>query len=670
MTVVLAILMLLALDTSAHPPAAGAAADAAAPSGRALESRASGQDLPGAKKPKKEKPVVEVLEVRPEKAEVLAGEAIRVAFDLSIPKGWHIYPAGKKPLFGTPTVFKFEAADIAGKIEEPAPIVKKEEVVGDIDYHEGKITITVPVKLKAQGGNVVVKGAISYQICDPGLCIDNTTPFEFKMTVLAVHRAEEPPVQSVPDKPKLPFVKVRAVRPDKAQVKIGETVKVAIDLAIPAGYYIYPATKESTGKPTTFQASGVKRTDAIEEPAPKIHKSEGLDPYPVHEGEVTLTVPLFVEKGPSPGPFESKAKLSYQICNEENCFDNGTSFAFTLDVVSGDAVPVSTPESSETGFIGLILLGMLGGLISLVMPCTYPLIPITLTYFVKQAAGSRSHGLVLSTLYSLGIIITFTGLGFLMSVLLGAGGARTFAANPWVNITVASLFLWFAGSLFGWYEIQLPFGLGAKLAGGGQRKGAGGAFILGLLFAVVTFTCTIPIAGTILSVAAGGQRQFAALMAMLAYSVTMALPFFFMGLFPGMIREVPKAGGWLTTVKVSMGFIEVALACFYLSKADQAWDIGVLTRWVILSVYLGTFLVVFLYLLNFFRRPPTPLRIFFALAFLLQAGVVVYGLTGKPLGIAETIIPPPPIHGTTMPKALEEARKKGRPLFIEFTGVT
>jgi len=257
-----------------------------------------------------------------------------------------------------------------------------------------------------------------------------------------------------------------------------------------------------------------------------------------------------------------------------------------------------------------------------------------------------------------------------MSVLLGAGGARTFAANPWVNITVAALFLWFAGSLFGWYEIQLPFGLGAKLAGGGQRKGAGGAFILGLLFAVVTFTCTIPIAGTILSVAAGAQQQFAALMAMLAYSVTMSRPFFFMGLFPGMIREVPKAGGWLTTVKVSMGFVEVALASFYLSKSDQAWDFGVLTRWIILGVYAAKCLVVALYLLNFFRRRPGALRVVFAAVFLTMGGFAVYGLTGKPLGLAETIIPPPPIHGTTMAKAMEEARKQKRPLFIEFTGVT
>src|SRR5207248_10416158 len=115
---------------------------------------------------------------------------VQVAFDLEIPKTWHIYPAGKKPLFGNPTIFKFENADIAGKIEEPPLQLKKEEGIGDIDYHEGKITVTVPMKLKAQGGAVTVKGRIDYQICDPNVCFDNSTSFSFPLTVLAAAKAE------------------------------------------------------------------------------------------------------------------------------------------------------------------------------------------------------------------------------------------------------------------------------------------------------------------------------------------------------------------------------------------------------------------------------------------------------------------------------------------------
>ncbi len=477
--------------------------------------------------------------------------------------------------------------------------------------------------------------------------------------------------QDFPVPKKKAQAKIVAVRPEKTDVKVGETFKVAFDLEITPKWYIYPTTKTTTGKPTTFLMEGAEGAGKVEEPKPKVHPAEdGLEAYEYHDGSVTMTVPLRLKPGAVPGPLEVKGKLAYQICAAV-CIDGSTDFSFNVTVVAGvvEAAPVDASGYSEYGFVGLILLGVLGGLVSLVMPCTYPMIPITLTFFVKQAAGSRRHGLVLSTLYSLGIIVTFTGLGFLMSVLLGAGGARTFAADPWVNIAVGALFLWFTGSLFGWYEIQLPFGLGSRLAGGGQRKGSGGAFILGLLFAVVTFTCTIPIAGTILTFAAG-QHRLAAFMAMLFYSITMAVPFFLMGVFPGMIKEVPKSGGWMTTVKVSMAFVELALAIFYFGKADQSWEFNVLTRWVVLAAYAGACFVVAVYLLRFFRARPTAGRSAIAAVFLLMGGYMAYGFTGKRLGLMETILLPPPTHGTTLPAGLLEAKRLGKPLFAEFTGIT
>src|SRR5207245_1868578 len=158
--------------------------------------------------------------------------------------------------------------------------------------------------------------------------------------------------------------------------------------------------------------------------------------------------------------------------------------------------------------------------------------------------------------------------------------------------------------------------------------------------------------------------------AMLANSMTMALPFFLMGLFPGAIKEVPKSGGWLSAVKMSMALIELALAIFYLSKADQTWEIGVITRWVVLAGYTGPWLIVGLYLLNFLRSRPSAVRAAFAAVFFGIGGFFAYGFTGKPLGLMETIVPPPEIHGTTFPAALEEAKRQGKPLFIEFTGLT
>ena len=475
--------------------------------------------------------------------------------------------------------------------------------------------------------------------------------------------------QAIPGAQDKPTVKITAARPEKAEVKVGQILKVAFDLEIPETWHIYPARTPLLGKPTAFTLEGGEIVGAIEEPEPELHKEKTFE-YDFHEGRITLTVPLRLKPGAKPGPLEVKGKINYQICDPNQCIDNSTAFSFKLTVLEGvvETLPLAETEFEKRGLLGLIFLGMLGGLISLVMPCTYPLIPITLTYFVKQAAGSRAHGMVLSTVYSLGIILTFTGLGFLLTILLGAGGARMFAANPWVNIVIAGLFLWFTGSLFGWYEIKLPFGLDSKLTGG-QRKGMGGAFILGLLFAVVTFTCTIPIAATILSLATG-QHRFAALLAMFFYSVTMALPFFMMGFFPGMIKEIPKGGGWLKTIKVSMAFVELGLALFYFSKADQTWEIGVLVRPVMLAVWVGISAAVALFLLRYFRAWPSMIRGAFAAMFLTFGGYMAFGFAAKPLGILEIIVPPPPIHGTTLPDAKVEARKQNKPLFAEFTGVT
>lgn len=475
--------------------------------------------------------------------------------------------------------------------------------------------------------------------------------------------------QAAPTPKEKPTVRILAVRPEKTAVKVGECFNVAFDLEIPANWHIYPANKPLFGKPTVFIIEGAEQPGRVEEPKPKFHKEEGLE-YDYHEGRVTFTVPVCLRRGPKPGPLELHGKINYQICDPNTCIDNSTPFSIGLTALEGEVKPAMppVPEYERRGFIGLILLGMLGGLISLVMPCTYPLIPITLTYFLKQAAGSRKHGMVLSSVYSIGIIVTFTGLGFLMTILMGAGGARIFAANPWVNLGVGAMFLWFTGSLFGLYEIQLPFGLGSKLSGG-QRKGVGGAFILGLLFAVVTFTCTIPIAATILSVAAG-QHRLAALVAMVFYSVTMALPFFVMGFFPGMIKEVPKSGGWLTTIKVSMGFVELVLGLFYFSKADQTLEIGVLNRYVMLGAWVATCLVVGLYLLRFFRARPSATRAGCAVLFLSLGGYMASGFTGRALGILDILVPPPPIHGTTLPEAMAEAKRLGKPVFAEFTGVT
>jgi thiol:disulfide interchange protein DsbD len=520
----------------------------------ALLALLSPQDLPGTPKPRREKPVVKILEIRLEKKDVKADEVVKVAFDLEIPAKWHIYPAGKKPLFGTPTVFMFEGADITGPILEPAPKLVKEEGIGDIDYHEGKITITVPIRLKggAKPGPVEVTGKINYQICDPNLCVDNSTPISFHLNV--------------------------------------------------------------------------------------------------------------VEGKAAPAPS------------------------------GGGAAGEAAKEFEQKGLGWLLGLSVIGGLISLIMPCVYPLIPITITYFVKQAGVSRGTGLLLSGAYAVGIVATFTGLGFLLTLSLGAQGAQKFASNPWVNLTMAGMFMVFALSLLGLFEIQLPSALTGRLSGSGPKSGVFGAFVLGLLFSVVSFTCTIPIAATILGVAASAEHRLAGFLAMLVYSGTMAVPFLLLGFFPSMVKELPKSGGWLHVVKVSAGFFEVALAAAYIWKADFVWSWGLFDRGLVLSVWVAVCFVTSLYLLGLFRmkgdgesREIGFARVASALLFGILAFFLIGGLLGRPVGIFNVVLPPEEKSAvvgkggatTPGPKVYEDlaeaeavAKKENKPVFVEFTGYT
>lgn len=665
------------------------------------------QDLPGAGvRPKKAKPVVIVERVTPDKSEVRSGEVVKLAFELEIPRTWHIYPAGKKPVFGTPTVFTFENAEIAGAIEE-SPLKKvKEEGIGDIEYHEGSIKITVPVRLKGSAGPLSVRGKISYQICDPKICVDNTSSFSVPLVLR----------EGAPDASEQnPVLKIRSVAPGKTEVKPGEVFELKVEVEIPRGWHIYPTTPTDAGVATTFKFDSLEIAGSIVEPKPAVHPAEGGAPaYGYHEGTIAFGIPLRLKSDAKAGPAEPKGRMGYQLCDPKVCLPpTEQPIEFALAVLPGTpaqspsenaAALAATKEFEKEGLLGFLFTAMAGGLVSLVMPCVYPLIPITVTYFIKQGAGSRARSLLMAGAYSIGIILVFTLVGFLFSLFLGAAGARKFASDPWVNIAVALLFFWFAFSLFGLYEITLPSGFTGALTGK-QRSGVGGAFILGGLFSVVTFTCTIPVAASILAFTAstGGGHRFIGFLAMLVYSTTMAIPFFILGLFPGMLTGVKKSGGdWLHTVKVTAGFAELALALFYLAKADQVLGWGVLTRPVMLSVWTAVLAITSFYLLRVFqlrgdevdpepstdgppaRRQVGVLRMLIALFFLLNAVFVASGFSGRTLGVWDIVLP----VNTETPKsaapgntirepsydnlaeAEAQAKKIGKPLFVEFTGVT
>ncbi len=680
------------------------------------------QDLPGARKRNTEKPALKVAAIRPEKTDVAPGEAVKVAFDLEIPKGWHIYAAGKKPLFGLPTKFTFEGAEVAGAIEEPPLKIVNEKGIGDIDFHEGKITVTVPVKLKAETkpGPVSIAGKIAYQICDPNVCVDNTTAFTLELKALA--GGGDVPLPALPGAKTdaVAEAKVVSITSSKGEVKVGEAFDVTVNLEIPEGWYIYPTTPTTTGIPTKLQLAGAEPAGKAEGPPTKTHPAEGPAPaYEYLDGKFTLRFPMRLKDDAAPGPLDLAGRLIYQICTPKTCALGRTAVSLKLTVKEGkvavapevDAIPppaAAGPKELQEGLWKFLLIAVIGGLASLLQPCVFPLLPVTITYFIKQGAGSRSKSIFLAVVYAVGLILSFTAIGIVFSLALGPDGARIFATKWYTNVVVAGLFFWFAFSLFGLYDISLPNWLVGSLTNK-QRTGAGGSFILGMLFSVVTFTCTVPIAGLILAASASSDShtRFMGIVGMLVYSSVMAVPFILMGFFPSLISTVRKSSGdWMHTVKVTMGFVELPVALFYLSKADTVAGLGILTRWVMISIWVATLGFTILYLLRVFQLKgdepdpaPAPAddgtaaypvrrqigiaRLLVALLFGVLAVSFASGYDGRALGWLDGVLPPNaegsrPVAGgvpeagaiSNYDAALAEAKKTGKPIFLEFTGVT
>jgi thiol:disulfide interchange protein DsbD len=333
------------------------------------------------------------------------------------------------------------------------------------------------------------------------------------------------------------------------------------------------------------------------------------------------------------------------------------------------------------------------GAVSLLTPCVFPMVPITVSYFTKHAAPTRARAAGSAALYGLGIVLTFTVFGSVLAAVAGAAGLNRFAANPWVNLAITALFILFALNLFGLYELRLPSGALTRLDAMSRRRGASaaGTLLMAVTFTVTSLTCTAAFIGTLLVVAAQGewQRPIAGL---LAYSATFALPFVALAMAPQLVSQLPRSGPWLARVKVVMGFLEIAAAMKFLSNADLVWSWGVFTRGVVLVAWMLTAAALAIYLLG---RPSTELRagrlgpgrLAASLATIAFAVWLGTGVAGRRLGELEAFLPPfdyaqgrpatvrassgeLPWITNDLDAAIAQARASQRLVIIDFTGYT
>ncbi|MHB8635257.1 MAG: protein-disulfide reductase DsbD family protein [Fimbriimonadaceae bacterium] len=348
---------------------------------------------------------------------------------------------------------------------------------------------------------------------------------------------------------------------------------------------------------------------------------------------------------------------------------------------SGDSLKLALNKG-----IGPFLLASFGGgLVALLTPCVFPMIPVTVSFFAKR----EKHHFAGAVAYCVGIISTFAIIGVGAAAVFGAAGVGRFAANPIVNITLAAIFVLLALNLFGLYELRVP--LPDKLANASRSKASSmvAPYLMGVAFSLTSFTCTAPIAGALLVMSAQGKSLAYPAAGMTAFGVAFALPFFFLAVFPKLMSSMPRSGHWLAAVKPALGFIELAAAVKFISNADLSWNLGLLTR----PVFLATWTVLALLLGGYLLGLPKAIaytgwiRRTLAVATLCLGAFLALGMRGRSVGVVEAYLPPAgypwvkgaPIIATTgtdgstyldgYSQAVSVARQMHRNVFVDFTGV-
>ena len=364
----------------------------------------------------------------------------------------------------------------------------------------------------------------------------------------------------------------------------------------------------------------------------------------------------------------------------------------------------SQNEEESKSFWLIFIISFLSGFAALLTPCVFPMIPMTVSFFTKQSK-SKAQGIRNAIIYGLSIILIYVLLGTLVTSIFGYDALNALSTNVTFNLIFFLLLIVFAFSFMGAFEIRLPSSWLNKADEASDKGGIIGIFFMALALALVSFSCTGPIVGTLLveSATIGGMAPF---VGMFGFSLALALPFGLFAAFPGWMNSLPKSGGWLNTVKVVLGFLEFAFAFKFLSNADLVVDAHLLERELFIAIWIGVFLALTLYLFGFIRMPhDSPVeylsvgRTMLGLSSLIFVIYLLPGMWGAPLNLISGFPPPTtysespqgfggggmgaPAHiegEETHPgphnlplfhdydKALEYAKKVGKPLFIDFTG--
>ena len=486
------------------------------------------------------------------------------------------------------------------------------------------------------------------------------------------------------------------------QAVSSDTIRLVFNLNISDGWHVY-STDLPKGGPTSAviefdSISGAEPVNGIRFTGTEISQLDPVFGMNVRffKNKVTFTQDIHIL---SPY-YILEGSFIYGACDDESCLppqhiefshsgsavnaqSNNQAESDLTGIEGYDAelwAPVSYSSAQDIhnggSLWGLFLTSFLGGLIALLTPCVWPVIPMTVSYFLKRSS-TRSRAVTDAIIYGLSIIAVYVALGLVITLAFGANALNALSTNAIVNIIFFIMLVVFALSFFGLFEITLPSGWSTGTDRKSVTSGLGGIFFMALTLTIVSFSCTGPIIGFLLVDAASTGNILAPTIGMLGFSVAMAIPFTLFALFPGWLHSLPKSGGWMDHVKVTLGFIELAFSLKFLSVADMAYGWGILPRdlfillWILMALLLGIYLI---------RKHSRVTGLITGIASLAFAASLIPGLWGAPLKAISAFTPPmsTQIFGrnnetvepqfTDYNEAIQASGKTGKPILIDFTG--
>jgi thiol:disulfide interchange protein len=478
----------------------------------------------------------------------------------------------------------------------------------------------------------------------------------------------------------------------------GATVLGHLEATVDPEWHMYSLTTPPGPIPTTITIDSSQAVDkfTIFEPPPirKFDPNFNVDTE-TYEGSQTFLARIQLKKDLQPGAVTITFVPRYQTCSGTSCIPPRTrQVRAELNIVAGSPVtaihipagyieakpsagkPVTTLGTTDEVSLAAFLAAAFGfGLAAIFTPCVFPMIPITMSYFIGQRGGLK-----LATVFCLGIIVLFSALGLILTLALGPAAVVQLGSNAWVNGFIALIFFVFGLSLLGAFEITIPSGVLTKLNAASGQGGVFGTLLMGLTFALASFACVGPFMGTLLAASVGADKMRPVL-GMVVFASGLALPFFLLALFPKYLQKLPRSGEWLARVKVVMGFFVLAAMLKYLYSLDAVLQTGFLTRERFLAAWVVLFAMAGFYLLGFVRLPGVSRDAELGVARLLIGTVlVVFGLSlvpgmfGTRLGEIEAYIPPASGSGdlswieNDLPSAFAKAKAEGKTVLVNFTG--